>query len=122
MDAFVIAGAVSTALFAVANLPMIVKAVRTGDLASYSLANLLLVNAANVVHSAYVFSLPAGPIWALHGFYLVSMALMLLLYARFVRRARVVRQYPEACSTEQVSSMPGATHTPHQTGRLRSRV
>jgi hypothetical protein len=39
------------------------------------------------VHSLYVFSLPAGPVWALHGFYLVSMGLLLLWYIRFNRRA-----------------------------------
>lgn len=62
MDPVVIAGAVSTALFGVANLPMIVKAVGTGDPTSYSPSKLLLVNAANLVHSVYVFSLPIGPI------------------------------------------------------------
>jgi hypothetical protein len=43
---------------------MLVKAHRTRDLASYSLGNLLLANVGNAVHSVYVFSLPAGPIWA----------------------------------------------------------
>ena len=86
MDLFVIAGAVSTALFAIANLPMVVKAARTRDLGSYSLSNLALGNAANVVHSLYVFSLPVGPIWVLHSFYLASMAVMLVLYLRYAPR------------------------------------
>jgi hypothetical protein len=53
------------------------------DLASYSLGNILLSNLGNVVHSVYVFSLPAGPVWALHGFYLVATGLLLLWYLRF---------------------------------------
>jgi hypothetical protein len=42
----------------------------------------LMINAANVAYSLYVFSLPPGPIWALHTFYLVSCGIMLVLCAR----------------------------------------
>ena len=83
MDFPLVAGIVSTTLFAVSNLPMVLKAARTRDLRSYSLGNLSLTNAANGVHSLYVFSLPVGPIWLLHGFYLVASALMLLMFIRF---------------------------------------
>jgi hypothetical protein len=62
---------------------MLVKAARTKDLGSYSLANILLANVANVVHSVYVFSLPPGPIWVLHSFYIVAMVLMLFWYVRY---------------------------------------
>ena len=65
----VLAGMVSTTLFVVSYLPMLVKAYRTRDLASYSLGNLVMANVGNAVHSVYVFSLPLGPIWFLHGFY-----------------------------------------------------
>jgi hypothetical protein len=41
-----------------------------------------MVNAANVAYSLYVFSLPFGPIWALHTFYLVSCGIMLVLCVR----------------------------------------
>ncbi len=85
MEAAVLAGTVSTALFAASNAPMLVKAARTRNLASYSLANLVLANVANGIHTLYVLSLPAGPIWALHGFYVVTMAFMLVWYVRFVR-------------------------------------
>jgi uncharacterized protein with PQ loop repeat len=85
----VLAGSVSTMIFAASYLPMLVKAVRTKDLASYSRSNLLLTNLGNVVHSLYVFSLPAGPIWALHTFYLVSSALMTTWYLRFAHRQRL---------------------------------
>ena len=79
----VVAGAVSTAIFAASALPMLMKAFRTKDLKSYSLPNIALSNVGNVIHSAYVYSLPPGPIWVLHGFYLVTTGLMLLWYLRY---------------------------------------
>jgi uncharacterized protein with PQ loop repeat len=79
----VLAGAVSTVIFASSTLPMLVKAARTKDLSSYSLGNILLANLGNLVHSIYVFQLPAGPIWALHTFHLVSTGLMLGWYLRY---------------------------------------
>jgi uncharacterized protein with PQ loop repeat len=84
MDAFpVMAGTVSTVIFGTSMLPMLVKAARTKDLSSYSLGNIVLANVGNVVHSIYVFHLPAGPVWALHTFYLVTTALMLVWYLRY---------------------------------------
>ena len=68
MDVAVFAGVMSTGLFAMSYLPMLVKAARTKDLSSYSLGNLATTNVGNVVYSVYVFSLPFGPIWFLHGF------------------------------------------------------
>lgn len=85
-DLPIIAGSVSTVIFVTSYLPMLVKAVRTKDLSSYSPANLLLTNLGNAVHSVYVYSLPAGPVWALHSFYLMTSALMLLWYVRYARR------------------------------------
>ncbi|MHA7283684.1 hypothetical protein [Arthrobacter sp. TMS2-4] len=85
MNLPVIAGIISTVLFALSTLPMLLKAVRTRNMESYSLGHMVLGNVANVVHSVYVFSLPAGPIWMLHAFYGVSTALMLVWYLRFSR-------------------------------------
>jgi uncharacterized protein with PQ loop repeat len=79
----VLAGTLSTVLFALGMLPMLVKAARTRDLASYSLGNLVLSNVANAVHSIYVFNLPAGPIWVLHLAYIVASALMLAWWLRY---------------------------------------
>ena len=79
MDIPILAGTISTVVFAVSNLPMVRKALRTRDVSSYSLPSFAMINAANVVYSLYVFSLPFGPIWALHTFYLVSCAIMLVL-------------------------------------------
>lgn len=87
-DLPLIAGSASTLIFVASYLPMLVKAVHTKDLTSYSPTNLLLANLGNAVHSLYVFSLPMGPIWALHSFYLVTSALMLFWYVRFSRAAR----------------------------------
>ncbi len=79
----VVAGAISTMIFALSTLPMLMKAFRTKDLRSYSLGNILLSNVGNVVHAIYVFHLPAGPIWLLHTFYLVTTGLMLVWYLRY---------------------------------------
>ena len=79
----VLAGIASTAIFAGSTMPMLGKALRTRNLGSYSLGNLLLANAGNLVHSVYVFSLEPGPLWALHSFYLASTAFMLTWYLRF---------------------------------------
>jgi uncharacterized protein with PQ loop repeat len=84
-----IAGTISTTIFAVSTLPMLLKAFKTKDLRSYSLGNILLANVGNLIHSVYVFHLPAGPIWLLHSFYLLSTALMLVWYLRYQWRPRV---------------------------------
>lgn len=78
-----IAGFISTELFALGTLPMLVKASRTRNLASYSLGNILLSNVGNVISSLYVFSLPAGPIWFLHSYYLLTTGLMLAWCLRY---------------------------------------
>jgi uncharacterized protein with PQ loop repeat len=78
-----LAGTVSTVIFAAGTLPMLVKAARTKDLSSYSLGNIALSNLGNVIQSIYVFHLPAGPMWVLHTFYLLSTALMLFWYLRY---------------------------------------
>src|SRR4051812_33886143 len=79
----VLAGIVSTVIFASSTLPMLGKALRTRDLGSYSLGNLVLANAGNAVHSVYVFSLPPGPLWLLHSFNQVSSGLMLIWFLRY---------------------------------------
>lgn len=83
------AGVISTIIFVVSTLPMVVKAVRTRDLRSYSLSNILLSNVGNVIHSIYVFNLPPGPIWLLHAFYLLTTGVMLICYLRYEWRPGV---------------------------------
>lgn len=81
-----IAGAIATALFTLGTLPMLAKAYRTRNLASYSLGNILTSNVGNVIYSIYVFQLPPGPIWFLHTYNLLSTGLMLVWYLRYEGR------------------------------------
>jgi hypothetical protein len=81
-----LAGSVSTAIFIASTLPMLLKAGRTKDLASYSLGNIVLANIGNLTYAVYVFSLPMGPVWALHGFHLCATGLMLFWYVRHAAR------------------------------------
>ena len=76
-----IAGFISTGFFACGILPMLVKAFRTRNLASYSLGNLLMSNVDNLIY-AIVLHLPPGPIWFLHGYNLLSSSLMLVWYLK----------------------------------------
>ena len=59
----ILAGSVSTAIFIASTLPMLVKAGRTKDLASYSLGNIVLANISNLTYAVYVLILPIGPVW-----------------------------------------------------------
>ena len=81
-DVALLAGLASTALFVVSYLPMLYRALRTRGLASYSRPSLVLANVGNVIQAIYVYSLPVGPIWFLHSFYLGASALMLALHLR----------------------------------------
>ncbi len=103
MNVPVVAGAISTILFACSAMPMLWKACTTHDLASYSFGNLMLANAGNAVHSLYVFNLPPGPIWFLHSFYLLTTGLMLLLYLRFSTDKQFVSQVVRQPRTQQES-------------------
>ncbi|GAA3625544.1 hypothetical protein [Microlunatus ginsengisoli] len=82
----VLAGVLSTAIFVASYLPMLTRALRTRDLASYSRSSLVLANVGNVVQAVYVGTLPLGPIWFLHAFYLAASALMLVLHLRHQAR------------------------------------
>jgi len=81
----IVAGSISSMLFITGNIPMLFKAFKTKNMRSYSLSNIILLNVGNVVYWLYISSLPLGPIWLLHSFYTVSMALMLWWYLRFGR-------------------------------------
>jgi uncharacterized protein with PQ loop repeat len=83
----VVAGLTSTTLFVGSYLPMLYRAVTTRDLRSYSRPSLVLANVGNAIYAVYVYSLPVGPIWFLHGFYLAASAFMLSLHVRHIRAA-----------------------------------
>lgn len=78
-----LAGTVSTLIFASSNIPMLVKAYRTQDLKSYSPLYLLLSNFGNLIHWFYIVSLPFGPIWFLHAFFTIACLLMAIWYIRY---------------------------------------
>ena len=107
----VLAGTISTIIFGISELPMLVKAHRTKELSSYSLGNIALANTGNVVHSVYVFSLPPGPIWLLHTFYLMSTALMLFWYLRY-------QADPRAFLRSRIAAMRGPHHMTRTLGKL----
>jgi hypothetical protein len=82
MSPAMLAGVLSTTLFAVSVVPMIWRAARTKDLSSYSLGHLVTTTTGNLVHTVYVVSLPAGPVWLLHALYLVTTCQMLVWKVR----------------------------------------
>ena len=45
-------------------------------------------NLGNLIYAVYVFSLPLGPVWALHGFHLGASGLMLFWYLSRARSRR----------------------------------
>jgi len=98
-----IAGFISSVLFALGTLPMLAKAFRTKDLASYSLGNILLNNVGNIIYSIYVFWLPPGPIWFLHSFYLLITGLMLVWYLKFEGWPRWMRSSGDQATTRSLS-------------------
>src|SRR5919112_2492721 len=112
LNAPTVAGVASTVIFTVSTLPMLAKAYRSRDLSSYSLGNIALANVGNAVHSVYVLSLPPGPIWALHGFYLLTSALMLGWYVQYrVRRpphgtANRMGRSPDASTSTALLASP----------------
>ncbi len=83
MELNVIAGTISTTIFALSNIPMLIKAAKTRSLGSYSYMYIIMNNVANLIHWFYVLTLPVGPIWFLHSFYTISAALILLWYLRY---------------------------------------
>src|SRR5688572_16190554 len=99
IDFPLIAGTVSSAIFVTSTLPMLLKAFHTKDLRSYSFTNIMLSNIGNLIYAMYVYSLPVGPVWVLHGFNLVTTGLMLFWYLRYEAEGKKVRQAELAACT-----------------------
>jgi hypothetical protein len=102
----VIAGTISTGIFATSTMPMVRKAARTKDLSSYSGGNLVLSNLGNLLYAIYIFSLPIGPAWFLYSFNLAISATMLGYWLRY----RVPRT-PSPPSKPRIIDTP--TRKPH---------
>jgi len=81
-----LAGSAAAAIFVLSQLPMLIKACRTKDLSSYSLANIGLANCGNVLYAVYLVHVPIGPAWAVHGFNVTTSGLMLFSCLRYRRR------------------------------------
>lgn len=112
------AGSLSTALFVASALPMLHKALRTKDLASYSAVNIVLANVGNLVYAVYVFSLPAGPVWALHSFNLLTSGAMLIWYVRY----ELTRRRPRSERVVASGDSPGAPQTPDESSEVTTSV
>ncbi len=84
-DIQIVAGAISTLMFLGSNLPMLWKAFTTRNLSSYSLSHIGLSNVGNLIYWFYLFTLPVGPVWFLHGFNTLVAGLMLFSYLRYHR-------------------------------------
>ncbi len=106
----VTAGVIATVVFASSTVPMLGKAMRSKDLASYSRGNLVLANVGNAVYSVYVFSLPPGPIWLLHTFYVVSSALMLTWSVRYGRRPGTPENGAAGAARAATTTLQGVRH------------
>lgn len=103
----VIAGSISSLIFATGTLNMLIKAWCTKDVHSYSVMQLALNNVGNVVHWLYISSLPFGPIWFLHGFFTLSTAMMLLWYWAYHHRPKTARRFSQAVKhITQTMEMP----------------
>ncbi len=94
MSPTVVAGLVSTVVFAMSTLPMVARAWRTKDMASYSRGHLVMTNIGNAVHTLYVLSLPPGPVWVLHTFHVVVSAAMLFWHLRFAGAQQMHSEVP----------------------------
>lgn len=87
-DMQIFAGVISTFMFVSSNLPMLWKAFTTKNLTSYSLGHISLSNVGNLIYWLYLFTLPMGPVWFLHGFNTVVAGLMLVGYLRYQKHNR----------------------------------
>jgi uncharacterized protein with PQ loop repeat len=109
-----LAGSVAAALFMLSQLPMLAKACRTRDLTSYSFANIGLANLGNLLYAVYVFHVPLGPVWAIHGFNSTTSGLMLFWYLRHGRTTQVTARSSALGKPPVVAG--STTHSPSQHG------
>lgn len=75
----ILAGFISSIIFAIGQISMLVKVLKTRNLKSYTLSNLVLANLGNLIDWVYLVTVP-GPLWYLHSFFTITTAVMLLFY------------------------------------------
>ena len=89
-----LAGLISSMIFMLSQLPILYKAFKTKDLSSYSLTNLMLAMAGDLLYWVYLVSLPVGPVWMLHSFDTVCSLVMLSLYLRQYYQLKIKKFLP----------------------------
>jgi hypothetical protein len=78
-----LSGSLSSLIFISSNFPMLWKVMKTRNVRSYSLGQIILRNLGNLVYWIYVASLPVGPIWYLQVLFTLSGLILLVCYLRF---------------------------------------
>jgi uncharacterized protein with PQ loop repeat len=81
-----LAGSLASLMFVSSNFPMLWKVMKTRDMKSYSLGQIILRNLGNLVYWIYVASLPVGPVWLLQGFFTLSGMILLVCYLGFDKK------------------------------------
>jgi len=109
MNAVMMAGVISTLMFLGSNLPMVVQAIRSRDVSSYSRGYLVMTNIGNAVYTVYVLSLPAGPIWLLHLVYTSVSAFMLIIHVWWAPAATAALWSPGS-ALDAPGSQPPRVH------------
>ncbi len=71
-----------------------------------------MANVGNLVQTAYVVTLPVGPIWGLHAFYLVATVVMLLLHVRHASERAAQSRAAESRAAESRAAQSRAAETP----------
>ncbi len=87
MELGAIAGTISSTIFMLSQIPMLLKVIRTRSMNSYSLVNILMATSGNLIHWCYISTLPFGPIWFLHSFNTLTAGFMLIWYLRYEKRS-----------------------------------
>jgi hypothetical protein len=78
-----LAGSLSSLIFVSSNFPMLWKVIKTKNVKSYSLGQILLRNLGNWIYWIYVASLPVGPAWYLQCLFTLSGLVLLSCYLLF---------------------------------------
>jgi hypothetical protein len=78
-----LAGSLSSLIFISSNFPMLWKVIKTRNVKSYSLGQILLRNLGNWIYWIYIASLPIGPAWTLQGLLTLSGLILLACYFLF---------------------------------------
>lgn len=81
-----LAGSLSSLIIVSSNFPMLWKVMKTRDVKSYSLGQIILRNLGNLFYWIYVVSLPFGPVWLLQVCFTLSGMILLACYLGFDKR------------------------------------